>query len=138
MQITLKDDTELLSVKTKYGHDIAFYNDWPGTLWVYSCEYGPCFVVAAQTFDSAYESIMDELKTIDASEDYEAYGFDSDADFKAAVEADSDSLALNEGYQYQSNSTGTGIVNVGYYESLSPLTSEFLKESGIQLEVGAM
>ena len=143
-QINLKDDTEIMSVKTQYGNDIAFLNDWTSPLWVYSNEYGPTFIATGQTWESTYEAIIDELTTVPESELYEAFGFDNQADYDAKIAelraetGDVEWPELIEGYRYQSNFTGTGIVSVGHYENLSPLTTEYLKESGIQLEIGAV
>ena len=139
MQVTLKPDTELKSVRTRFDNPIQFVTeDFEAPLWIYSFDaYGsPTMVISADSWESAYEACIDELTTIPASEVYEAYGFDDQATFDQAVENDPDSLDLDEGYRYQSNCTGTGIVNVGYCEGLNPLTTQYLKESGIKLTIG--
>ena len=146
-QINLKDDTEIISAKTQYGSGIDFLNDWTSPLWVYSNEYGPTFIAAGQTWESTYEAIIDELTTIPESELYEAFGFDNRKDYDEEIHTlqivleetgNVDWPELIEGYRYQSNFTGIGIVSVGHNENLQPLTTEYLKESGIQLEIGAV
>lgn len=136
-QITLKPDTELKSVETRSGYKVNFVTeDYEAPLWVYSCEsYGEAtMVISARSWDSAYEACIDEMRTIDDKEVFEAYGFDSQSDMDACENWDD--INLIEGYRYQSNFTGTGIVGVGHMESLDPLTPDYLKQSGIQLTIG--
>jgi hypothetical protein len=91
-------------------------------------------VISARSWDSAYETCIDEMRTIDDKEVFEAYGFDSQADMDACENWDD--IELIEGYRQQSNCVGTGIVGVGHMESLSPLTPDYLKQSGIRLTIG--
>lgn len=141
-QIVLKTDTELLKAATRFDNEITVVaEDSEAPLWIYSWDaYGsPTCIVSATSWDSAYEALIDELPTIPDSELYEAYGFETQADFDACRNDDlHDWPELIEGYQYQSNFTGTGIVNIGHYESLSPLTSDYLKQSGIKLTIGVI
>ena len=139
MQITLKPDTEILKVTTRFDNPIPFVTeDFEAPLWIYSWDaYGsPTMVISADSWEIAYDACIDELPTIATSEVYEAYGFDDQASFDQALENDPDSLELDEGYRYQSNATGTGIVNVGLYEGLSPLTTEYVKQAGIKITIG--
>lgn len=141
-QIILKTDTELLKASTRFDNEIMVVaEDSEAPLWIYSFDaYGsPTCIVCATSWDSAYEALIDELPTIPESELYEAYGFETQADFDARFDDDLYEWSeLAEGYRYQSNFTGTGIVNIGHYESLSPLTTDYLKQSGIKLSIGVI
>ena len=103
-------------------------------LWLYGQEYGPTMLIAAGSFEDAYEIAMDESKTVSEDDLYEAYGFDTQAEYdKWTAERDEDDYRdLAEGFQYQSNSTGTGIVNVGYYEWLREFQKQDVLDYGIQ------
>ena len=138
-QITLKQDTEILDVKSRFDNPIGFVmEDYEAPLWIYSWDaYGaPTRIISADTWEGAYDACIDDLPTIEASEVFEAYGFEDQASFDQTVENDPDTLELSEGYQYQSNATGTGIVNVGHYESLNPLTTDYVKRNGIKITIG--
>jgi hypothetical protein len=87
---------------------IKVLDDGWGELFVYGQEFGPMFVVRARTFCDAYDMVIDELPTIDPSEVDEAFYGDD----------------LEEGYTFQSNATGTGIVNIGYYEWMREIQVE--------------
>ena len=115
-QITLKFNTEIKSAETRFGYKVNFVTeDYEAPLWVYSCEsYGEAtMVISANGWEN---------------------GFDSQADMDACENWDD--IELSEGYRQQSNCVGTGIVGVGHMESLNPLTSDYLKQSGIQLTIG--
>ncbi len=122
MSITLKSSTTLRSARTRTGYDLKVYDDCWGTLWLYGHEYGPTMLIRAEGVESAHSIAIDASKTINADEMWEAYGFDNEAAYQERVTQlanpynDGEYPDLSEGYQYQSNSSGTGIVNVGYYE----------------------
>jgi len=141
-QIILKTDTELLKASTRFDNEILVVaEDSEAPLWIYSFDaYGsPTCIVSAVSWNSAYEALIDELPTIPESEVYEAYGFETQADFEARFDDDLYEWSeLAEGYRYQSNCTGTGIVSIGHHESLSPLTTDYLKQSGIKLSIGVI
>ncbi|MBL4769345.1 MAG: hypothetical protein JKY94_16855 [Rhodobacteraceae bacterium] len=64
---------------------------------------------------------------------HEAYGFDSDPEFQAAIKAlpEGEYLDLSEGNYNQGNASGTGIVWLGYDWRIDP----YFKESGIKLTI---
>ena len=104
-------------------------------LWIYGDEFGPTFIVAAQTFEDAYEIVMDESFTIEENEMYEAFGFDNEEDYQAALVhmGKGEYPDLQEGYTFQSNCTGTGIVHHGYHEWLRELDKEYIKTHEVKL-----
>lgn len=123
----MKDCTTLLAAYTeKYEakHWLRVYDDTWGPLWVAGEEYGPLMIIRAKTFEQAYEIYVDESAPIDEAELHEAYGFDTDDEYRRAIEDAQDGVAewpeLAEGYYHQSNSTGTGIVHVGDYLWINP------------------
>lgn len=75
-------------------------------------------VIVADSWEQAYEALIDSLPTIDEDELFEAYGFESKEEFDEAVEqaekCGSDWPELIDGYTYQSNASGTGIVDTMY------------------------
>lgn len=88
-----------MAIKTKYGADLKFYDDWPfdnGRLFVYGHEFGPIGVIRAKTWEDAYEIAHDEfLEPI------------SDEEVKEILEDNPDGdEGLPEGYYFQANSTG--------------------------------
>ena len=155
--IELKHDTMLQSAETQYGHPIQTYDDCLGPLWIAGQEYGPSFIVRAQSWESAYEIWINEQPTIAPDEVAEAYGFDgwgngnngkqesvyspetAQARFEALIAkadaGDCEHPTLIEGYTYQSTASGTGIVATGHYEWLQELTPEYIRESGIRVLV---
>ena len=78
---------------------------------------------------------MDESFTIEENEMYEAFGFDNEEDYQAALVnlEGGEYPDLQEGYSFQGNRTGTGIVNHGYYEWLRELDSEYIKTHNVKL-----
>lgn len=134
---------------------VTVYDDggagWDYSWFVCGHEYGPTFLVRADSEYSAYNIWRDESPTISADDVHEAYGaFDKllehmvnlghennralrnfctrwDRVFFEVSTRDAnytgawDNWELLEGYEYQSNSSGTGIVDVGHYEWLRPL-----------------
>ena len=136
-QITPKDETSLIAC-TREGiintYTLDIYDDCYGPLWVYGHEFGPTMVIRASTFETAYEIAIDESLTIAQSEVPEAYGFNTQAELDAVVEA-GEYPDLIEGYRYQSNSTGTGIVNVGHYEWFEELTPETIERFDLKISI---
>jgi hypothetical protein len=123
----LKRDTTLVSATTENGYELAVYDDGDGPLWLYGQEFGCSMVIRARSFEQAWGIMLDESFTIEDSEVWEAYGYNSEEEYAAvcdrimAEEADGvypEWPGLAEGYEYQSNFTGTGIVDVGHYSWL--------------------
>ena len=134
----IHDDQSLRGAWTRHGSPIQAYDDGYGSLWVYRDSMGITGIVRAQTWDDAYEIVLDEfLKPIDQGEVHEAYGFDTPADFHAALEGgESDQVALVEGYHYQPNATGTGIVATDLNgEALDRLTPALADRLGMELDI---
>jgi len=124
-------------------HPVKFWDDGIGRLWLYRSADFDMGVVRAQTFEDAYDCVLDEiLRPIDQDEVPEAYGFygpNKQAELDAAVEKAKESgdyPELVEGFMYQPNSTGTGIVSISLNgECLEPLTDELLKECHLHVEI---
>ena len=138
-QLRLKQATEILDVKSRFDNPIEFVMaDYDAPMWIYSWDaYGaPTRIISADTWEGAYDACLDDLPTIEPSEVFEAYGFEDQASFDREVELNPDRIELCEGYRYQPNATGTGIVNVGHYEGLEPLTTDYVKRTGIKLSIG--
>jgi hypothetical protein len=131
----IKDDETLSSAFSEFGREISTYDDGSGRLWVYSHEFSPTWIVRADSFESALECVYDEMEPIPASELYEAYGFDTEEEYKESVRRtdEEDIPDLIEGYSYQANATGTGIVNHGHYEGLTELTNEIIETLKISI-----
>lgn len=69
-------DDSLVSVKTKWGNDVPWYDDGIGPLWVCCNSLGVFGVIRAQDWDAAESIIRDEiLKPIPEDEVLEAYGY---------------------------------------------------------------
>lgn len=83
---------------------VEFLNDYgdslAGALWLFGNEFGPVFLVQAQTFQDAWEAAVDASETISVEE---------------AAEIGEEGGELPEGYTFQANFSGTGIVNLGHY-----------------------
>jgi hypothetical protein len=137
--IELKDGTQLAGAKTSSGYDLRYYDDCMGPLWVCGEEFGPSWIIRAQSYESAYEIWTDERPTIPQDEVHEAYGFDSDADMlecdRQCREGWREYPDLIEGYTYQSNFSGTGIVATGHCEWLHELTPERLRDIGVSIRI---
>ena len=131
----ITDGESLTSAFFKWGSEIRTYDDGFGPLWLYQNE-GGMWVVRAQTFEDTLECVYDEMPTVPQEELYEAYGFDTDEEFQAAVtkaEESGDFPELAEGYSHQANASGTGIVFPGYSEHLSELTHADIERLEISL-----
>ena len=136
----IRDDETLVAAFGKFGREIPVIDDGFGPLWAYSQEFGPMYVVRAQTFESALEAVYDEMPTIPADEEWEAYGFDSEEEFRAHATKvqsgeDDEYPDLAEGYSYQANSCWTGIVYHGPHEGLTELTNELVESLEISIVV---
>lgn len=124
-------------------HPVRFWDDGIGPLWLYRSADGDMGIVRAQTFEDAYDCVLDEiLKPIPADEVPEAYGFygpnkqDDLAIAETAARITNEYPELVEGFQYQPNGTGTGIVSICLNgECLEPLTDELLKECHLHVEI---
>jgi hypothetical protein len=68
-------------------------------------EHGATHLIHARSFETAWETWVDELPTIPEEELIEAYG----------AEAGGGDYRLIDGYEMQSNFSGTGIVSMGHY-----------------------
>ena len=116
------------------GNDLTVETDSgiSDTIWLYRSDYcSTPLVLLSDDISDAYELAMNLSETIPESELFEAYGFDCEAEFQAAVERQDD-LDLSEGFQYQSNSTGTGIVSICYTESLIEYEPD--QDPGLEIE----
>lgn len=145
----LKDGTSLEGAESRYGHKIRTYDDGFGPLWVYRESLGIVGIVRAQTMESAWECVLDDILTpIDADDIADAYEFGGcDADHNCngtmlpeghCTEHPDAYRNLSEGYHYQPNATGSGIVAVDLNGSaLDPLTPEMLREWGVRLRITA-
>jgi len=98
--------------------DVKVYDDAFGQWYLFGHEFGPVWLIRADSFQSAWEIAIDESPTIDVDDIHEAYDMSKD-EFEAKSHAerneDGDWPDLVEGYEYQSNATGSGIVNVGHF-----------------------
>jgi len=134
MKIT--DNYELIGAYKvpEYDDNLRFplrvYDDTFGQLYVAGFEYGPVIVIRAGSFEDAWGIWVDETTPIDPDEVNEAYGLD---EWEQIV--DFDQLDLVDGYEYQPNATGTGIVNMGEYAWIEPLTKEVAERLGIVIQV---
>lgn len=135
----IEDGESLAEAYHEYGSPIRTYDDGFGPLWVYSHEFGPTFIVRAQSFESALECVYDEMPSVPSADLHEAYGFDTDEEFQAAIaeaEETGECLDLTDGYSYQANSGGgTGVVDHGIYEGLEELTHALLSRLKISIVV---
>lgn len=131
----MKDNTEIVSCKNKWGHEIRFYDDGYGPLWVYRTSTGITGIIRAMTWEDAYECILDDiLVPIPVEEIPEAYGFygeNAQQELENAEEPE-----LTEGYHYQPNSSGSGIVSIDLNgEALDQLTSKLWKELELDIKI---
>ena len=128
----------LVSVTQHWGGAVRCWDDGMGQLWLYQDAGGTLGVVRAQTWEDAYDCVLDEILTpIPADEVAEAYGFPDQAALDAAIAAGAEP-ELVEGYQYQSNATGTGIVPIDLNgELLEPLTVERVRQMDLRVKLSA-
>ena len=134
----LKQDTSVTrATRALSGHPVpvAISSYLDHSVWVYSHDaYGsPAMIIQADTFEDAYETMLDESREISEEEVPEAHGMTTE-EWEALIAASDDGQdvewpELSEGYQYQPNARTTGIINVGHYESLTPWT----KDCGVRL-----
>jgi hypothetical protein len=132
-------------------HELTFHDDYGlscgsnGEWFLAGYEFGASVLIHSSNFSDAWDTWIDECKTIPVDEMTEAYGIDDTPEMAAwkethpapqyfstewaawcaakATEAKrilkdcepKDGWELIEGYEYQSNATGTGIVDVGHY-----------------------
>ena len=127
METLITDEQTLAGAKTEYGNDIKIWDDGFGDLYIHRDSMGISGIVRANTWEEAYECVLDEIlipiSKEDAQELYE--------DMKKEGTED-----LPEGYQYQSNTTGTGIVDIDLNgDYLDKLTPELLKQLNISLQI---
>lgn len=103
--------------------EVEFINDYgdglSGKLFLIGHEFGPTHLVNAENMSDAEDAYLDDAETIPDEDMWEAYGFNSYAEYslwnetpKEDGEADRD---LTDGYRWQPNFTGTGVVQVGIY-----------------------
>jgi len=133
----MKDCTQIIDVRNRWGNPIPWYDDGYGPLWAYRNSLSVVGVVRAQTWHDAYEIVLDEILTpIDDNEVPEAYGFYGPDARRQMEEAEPEDMELQEGYQYQPNSTGTGIVSTDINgDSLDELTSGFWKWLELDIKI---
>lgn len=139
MQATIKSDTEILSC-TVHGNDLIIAEAFDGPVWVLTHEFGAWAVTCALSFESALEAFLDELPAVPADELHEAYGLDSIEELQALDRAARDGSGqwpeLEPGYSYQGNATGTGVVYLGDYWQINPLTRDEMRRHDIKIEIG--
>jgi len=126
--IELKQDTILVSATTPLGSPILTEDDGMGPLWAWSDNPygGVSAIVRAQSYEKALEIVYDLLPTIPEDEVHEAYGFDCEGEFQAAISR-GEQPELIEGYHDQANRSGTGIVSVDHCERMWKLDHENAK-----------
>ena len=132
----LKQDTSvILATRTPFGRPVpvAISSYLDHSVWVYSNEFGPTMIIQADTFEDAYETMLDESQDIPEEEVPEAYGKTTE-EWEALIAASGDGQdvewpELIEGYRHQPNCDTTGIISVGHHESLTPWT----KDCGVRL-----
>lgn len=137
---TLYPDDISFEFKNEFGRPIRYYDDGMGPLWIFRDTMGIVGIVRAQSWVDAYSIVEDEfLPVVPVDKVYEAYGFDNEFAFHAAIKIAEETKNypdLLEGYSFQSNSTGTGIVEHDLNgEDLSPLTLELCERLKIQVFV---
>ena len=116
--------TTIVSATSRFDHPIRFWDDGMGPLWLYRDAGGTIGIVRAQTWEDAYECVLDEILQPISVED--------------AKEAFDENGELMEGYQFQPNSTGTGIVSIDLNgEQLEPLTVDLLRRMEIKVKLSA-
>jgi len=135
---TIQDEQTISRIESEYGHSIKVYDDGFGPLWAYSEVYGVMGVVRASTWEDAYGCCQDEIMDrVPASEEHEAYGFDTPEEMKTAIASAEESgeyPELSEGYEYQPNATGTGIVAYDLNgRDLSELTPELAQRLNLTI-----
>lgn len=123
----------MLTATNPHGRAIPTIDDWgddSADLWAVLNEYGIHSIVRAQTYEDAYEAWADEQPTVPVAELPEAFGFDTEAEYLAAVgraaAAEGEWPKLTEGYAYQGNASGSGVVWVGYGTRLVTVDPERL------------
>lgn len=134
LELSIKTGTRLESA-VRNGHDIRIAecsHTTSGAVWLAADEDGIAGIVAADSFEKAYEAVIDAMPTIKADEVYEAYGMGSPEELAARV-ADEDHPDLEEGYVHQSNCEGTGIVSVGHCLMLRRMTRRDAYDMGLQI-----
>ena len=113
------------AIQISTGAAIKTYDDFHGDylgklgkLFVIRDSFGVTMIIRNMNPHTAWDNYLDELPTGPPEMMYEAYGFKSHEEFKAAVkyaiDNDTEHPQLAEGYEYQANVTGTGIVFVGH------------------------
>ena len=99
-------------------------------------QFGPTYLIVADSYESAWGAWIDETETVPDYELHEAYGFDTKEELQAhAEDQDKPDPELVEGYHYQANATGTGIVHVDPYATINPVDlSEVLDMAKIKVK----
>lgn len=130
-QIDLFDVDEIKSASVRFhesDHIVKVYDDGIGQWYLFGREFGPEWLVRADSFQSAWEIVVDEMPTINESEVEEAYYL-----------GDDEQETLHEGYEYQSNASGTGIVDIGHdawQEEIDPQDATLeIVASGIHADI---
>lgn len=132
--ITLRNGTKIVSA-TEHGHKIPHNDNGCATLWVYSDTSGVINIVGGNSYDSAYEVVLDLLPSIGVELVYAAYGLDDEEELDKLLEHE-EYPDLDEGFQYQPNAEGTGIVSTDLNgEYLEVLTVGLLRRLKIKLEI---
>jgi hypothetical protein len=91
-------------VLTVDGHEVKFHDDYGlscgsnGEFFVAGHEFGACVLIHASSFDSAWETWIDESETIPESEVAEAYGVPDSDEIKAWQELNPFPGAFSESY----------------------------------------
>jgi len=132
----IRDDERLTGARVD-GSAVNVYDNGFGSLWLYQNYEAPTWIVRAQSFEEALETVYDEMRPVPEDEVHEAYGFDTRAEFDAAVrklDGSGDYLELTDGFYYQSNASGTGIVFPGYHEALEELTPALAERLGVEID----
>ena len=119
------------SATNRWDNPIKVYDDGIGPLWVYRNSLGIVGIVRAQTWEDAYDTILDEILVPLSPEDVEEYAYDPDGG------GNRERGELAEGHHYMANAgTSTGIVSTDLNgESLDELTPEMVADWDIKLVI---
>ena len=140
----LKPDTTVTGAYRPHGSEIKVVHDSSagGTVYTYSYSHDvlhgqATLIVCAESFDDAYDAAIDALPCVPLGECHEAFGYRTAGQLDLfRVQNDGEHPELIEGYRFQDNAgNGTGIVHVGHFERLRPLTAKEIKRGNIDIYI---